>query len=119
MNRNWGFTFCSHAHPFSCWGSSVYHHRETGRRRCNCLYMWLDPCGECCSPVPVSYTHLDVYKRQAVALAVEGGLPLAHHTQHGIVEDDRDDGQVVADSGAASVSYTHLTDWWKISGNTA
>ena len=39
----------------------------------------------------------------AVALAVEGGLPLAHHTQHGIVEDDRDDGQLVADGGAGLV----------------
>ena len=37
------------------------------------------------------------------ALAVEGGLPLAHHAQHLIVEDDRDDGQLIADGGAGFV----------------
>ena len=33
----------------------------------------------------------------AVTLAVKGGLPLAHHAQHRVVKDDRDDGQLVAD----------------------
>ena len=39
----------------------------------------------------------------AVALAVEGGLPLTDHAQHRVVEDDRDDGQLIADSGAGFV----------------
>ena len=37
------------------------------------------------------------------ALAIESGLPLAHHAKHLIVEDDRDDGQLVADSSAGFV----------------
>ena len=37
------------------------------------------------------------------ALTVEGGLPLAHHAKHLIVEDDGDDGQLVADSSAGFV----------------
>ena len=45
------------------------------------------------------YTSIGV----GIALAVKAGLPLAHHAQHRVVEDDRDDGQLVADGGAGFV----------------
>ena len=37
------------------------------------------------------------------ALSIERGLPLADHAQHLIVEDDRDDGQLITDSRAGLV----------------
>ena len=42
-----------------------------------------------------------------VALLVEGRLPLAHHAEHLIVENYRDDGQVVAD-GSAGLVQVHV-----------
>ena len=38
-----------------------------------------------------------------IAFAVEHGLPLAHHAQHLIVKDHRNDGQLIAYGGAALV----------------
>ena len=71
--------------------------------------------GKCCKYHPAAGKYTDCVLGQldevglavgvglGEALAIESGLPLAHHAKHLIVEDDRDDGQLVADSSAGFV----------------
>ena len=68
-------------------------------------------------PVPVSYTHLDVYKRQALDYAVQlgfAGILLVGHMGKlcklagGIMNTHSH----VADARMEPVSYTHLTSRW-------
>ena len=53
------------------------------------------------TPLPVSYTHLDVYKRQGVALVME------NQQLKGIITDG-DVRRALTANGADTVSYTHL-----------
>ena len=75
-----------------------------------CSLMTVNPIGGIRIPYPVSYTHLDVYKRQG--LGAEHQLYNAHHAQDTGLLDDSD--ELVAHGGQdvahrlGPVSYTHL-----------
>ena len=56
---------------------------------------------------PVSYTHLDVYKRQ-VSILVETEHKELAHTNHNIGIDLGIKDLCITSDGKASVSYTHL-----------
>ena len=63
-----------------------YHEIETGEYPnvyneivpTQCMHCEDAPCAAVC-PTPVSYTHLDVYKRQAGAVPVEAAVSSGHH----------------------------------------
>ena len=58
-----------------------------------------------CDPTPVSYTHLDVYKRQALGYSQESGIPYGI----GFIK-NKYIGRTFIQGSQKPVSYTHLRD---------